>query len=56
MTSVAGLTWDKAVVGRVAGKYGSVPVYFIDKQDFVSNKRALGRKRDLAGIEALGEE
>jgi hypothetical protein len=56
MTSVTGVTWDKAIVGRVAGKYGGVPVYFIGRQDLVSNKRALGRKRDLADIEALNEE
>jgi len=56
MTSVTGVSWDKAVVGRVAGKYGGVPVYFIGRQDLVSNKRALGRKRDLADIEALDEE
>ena len=27
-----------------------------DREQFVANKRAIGRKRDIADLEALGEE
>ena len=54
-TSITGLTWEQVAANRVTGDYGDVPVYFIGKEDFISNKKALGRHRDLADIEALGE-
>ena len=40
---------------RHKGKYGDVPVHFIGREQFISNKRAIGRKRDLADLEMLGE-
>jgi hypothetical protein len=56
VTSITGVSWGEAVLGRVEGKYGNVPVYYIGRQQFISNKRGLGRKKDLADLEALGEE
>jgi len=56
MTSLTAVTWEKADAGKVLGNYGDTPVYFIGKNEFLSNKRALGRKKDLADLEALGEE
>jgi len=56
MTSITGLTWDQATAGKVKGDYGDVPVYFIGKEEFIANKKALGGHQDLADIEALGEE
>jgi hypothetical protein len=55
VTSITGVSWEESVLGRVEGKYGNVPVYYIGRQQFISNKRALGRKKDLADLEALGE-
>jgi hypothetical protein len=55
MTSITGLTWEQVAKNRVSGEYDDVPVYFIGKDDFIANKKALGRHRDLADIEALGE-
>ena len=37
------------------GEYGDVPAYYIGRRQFVANKKALGRKKDLADLEALGE-
>jgi hypothetical protein len=54
-TSITGLTWKRVAKNKVSGDYGDVPVYFISKEDFIANKKALGRHRDLADIEALGE-
>jgi hypothetical protein len=31
-------------------------VSYIGRDDFISNKRALGRKQDLADLEAVGED
>lgn len=56
VTSITGVTWDEAFLGKVEGKYGNVPVHFIGRDHFILNKRALGRKKDLADLEALGEE
>ena len=56
LTSLTGVAWEEAFSGRVASKYGDVPVYFMGREQFVVNKRALGRKRDLADLEALGED
>ena len=56
VTSLTGVSWEEAFVGRIGGKYGDVSVYYIGRQQFISNKRALGRKKDLADLEALGEE
>jgi hypothetical protein len=55
MTSLTGVTWDEAALSKVAGQYGDVPVHFIGRSEFIANKRALGRAKDLADIEALGE-
>jgi hypothetical protein len=56
VTSLTGVSWEEAALGRVEGKYGDVFVYYIGRQQFILNKRALGRKKDLADLEALGEE
>jgi len=56
MTSLTAVGWEKAQADRVQGNYGDTPAYFISKADFIANKRALGRKRDLADLEALGQE
>ena len=56
ITSLTGISWEEAFAGRVAGRYGDLPVFYIGREQFIANKRAAGRKRDLADIEALGEE
>ena len=56
ITSLTGVSWQEASSGKVDGSYGDVPVYYLGRKEFLSNKRALGRKRDLADLEALGED
>ena len=56
VTSINGVSWEEAIAGRVEGTYGDVAVYYIGRQQFISNKKALGRKKDLADLEALGVE
>jgi hypothetical protein len=55
VTSITGVSWKEADSGKAAGEYGGVPVHYVGRKEFVKNKRALGRKRDLADLEALGE-
>lgn len=53
MTSLTAVTWDKARTGRVTGNYDRTTVYFIGRDDLIANKKALGRKKDIADLEAL---
>ncbi len=55
ITSVTGVTWDKADAGKVPGSYADCPVFFISREDFIANKKAIGRAKDAADIEALGD-
>jgi hypothetical protein len=56
ITSITGVSWEDALAGRVAGTYGGLKVYYIGKKEFILNKRAIGRKKDLADLEAMGED
>lgn len=56
VTSITGVSWEEAAAGRVQGEYGDVMVYFIGREELIRNKRALGRKKDQADLEALGVE
>jgi len=56
VTSLTGVSWEDVDAGRVAGSYGGLEVYYIGKKEFILNKRALGRKKDIADLEAIGED
>jgi len=56
VTTVSGVPWEKAEAGKAPGFYGDVPVLFISRADFIANKRATGRTKDAADVEALGGE
>lgn len=56
VTSIDGVDWATAWAGRRQGEYGGIPVCFIGKPEFIRNKRAAGRFKDLADIEALGSD
>ena len=56
ITSISGVSWEDADATKVPGLYGDISISFIGKKQFITNKRAIGRKKDLADIEALGEE
>lgn len=53
MTSITGVDWDQAWASRRQGNYAGVPVFFIGREALIANKRAVGRVRDLADVEAL---
>jgi hypothetical protein len=56
ITALTGISWEEAYTQRVEGDFGGIPVYYIGKNQYISNKKSLGRKKDLADLEALGEE
>ncbi len=56
LTGISGVTFDEAWPGRVEAPFDGVAVPFIGRAEFVRNKRASGRLKDLADIESLGPE
>lgn len=56
ITSISGVTWEEANASKEPGVFGDVDVCYIGKAQYIANKRASGRKKDLADIESLGEE
>ncbi|MBA7571206.1 hypothetical protein ES708_12965 [subsurface metagenome] len=56
ITSLSGVLWKDAFLGCVDGKYGDVPVKYIGLNEFIINKRTIGRKKDLSDLEALGKD
>jgi len=55
VTGLDGVSWEQVWDTRESGSIGGVPVQIIGRETFVANKRAAGRLKDLADIEALGE-
>jgi hypothetical protein len=53
LTSVTGLKFEAAWRGRRRAAYGKIPIQLLSERDFVTNKRALGRTRDLADAEEI---
>ncbi len=56
ITSISGVSWEDASSHSVQGSYGDVFVRYLGKNELIVNKRAVGRHKDLADIEALGEK
>jgi predicted nucleotidyltransferase len=56
ITSISGVTWEEAYASKEPGLFDDVSVSYIGKEQFIINKRATGRKKDLADLESLGEE
>lgn len=55
MSEISGVTWDEVWAGREIGPLGPRGVPFIGREEFLRNKRAAGRPKDLADIDALRE-
>lgn len=53
MSAISGVTWDDAWSDSVAGSLGVHPVRFLGRDTFLRNKRAAGRPKDLADVDAL---
>jgi hypothetical protein len=53
MSAISGVDWEEAWSDRVEGPLGIHRVQFLSRETFVRNKRAAGRPKDLADIDAL---
>ena len=56
MTVLDGLKSSDIWDTRVSGKYGDLSASYIGRAAFIKNKKALGRHKDLADLELLGEK
>lgn len=56
ITEASGIAFEASYPNRVNITADGIDLPFINYQDLVKNKRASGRLRDLADLEALGED
>jgi len=56
ITSISGVEFSEAWPKRVRGRFGDAECHFIGREALIRNKRAVGRPRDLADLELLGEK
>jgi hypothetical protein len=55
LTAISGVGFEEAWDGRVSHPVAGLDVPFIGRAALVRNKRAAGRAKDIADLEALGE-
>ena len=55
ITTLDGLTNEEIWNVCEAGKFGEHDVFYIGRDAFIKNKLAIGRHKDLADVEMLGE-
>lgn len=53
LTDLTGLTFAGAWPDRMRHQFGDVDVDYIGRESFIRNKRATGRPKDIADIDAL---
>ena len=53
LPKITGCGFEKVWRTRIRTELGGVPVNMIGKQEYIKNKRASGRARDLADLDAL---
>ncbi len=50
LTSIGGVSFDDAWLGKVAGDFDGVPVQYVGRAELLRNKRAAGRPKDSIEI------
>lgn len=53
LNSISGVDFDDAYKGRIVGEHEDLQISFISIADFITNKQATGRAKDLGDIAAL---
>ena len=56
ITIIDGLTPEEIWQTKEKGKLGPHDVFYLGKEAFIKNKRTMGRHKDLADLELLGEK
>jgi hypothetical protein len=55
LTEIDGVAFDEAWAGRLVSEIDGLRLPIIGRAEFIRNKQALGRTKDLANMEALGQ-
>ncbi len=53
LTQLYAVTFDEAWATKIGGTIDGVPVWFIDRDSLLRNKRATGRPQDLADVDFI---
>ena len=53
LNSISGVSFDDAYKKKIHGEFDGMSICFISIQDFIENKKASGRHKDLGDIELL---
>jgi hypothetical protein len=53
ITTIDGVSFERAWANRVEASYGNVPSAYISKADLIANKKAAGRPQDIADVAYL---
>ena len=56
ISKLTGLTAEEVWKGRKKGKFGDHDVFYLNRREYIKNKRSVGRHKDLADLELLGEK
>ena len=54
VTSISGVSWQEAFAGREQTNLDDLICPFIGRNEFIQNKKAIGRHKDISDIESLG--
>lgn len=55
LTSISGVSFEQAWPNRMTIRVESLAVAVLGKNDFIANKRAVGRPKDLSDLDLLAE-
>ena len=53
ISSISGVTWPEAEKNKVSADFNGLHINFIGRKDFINNKKATARHKDLADVEAI---
>jgi len=56
LTGITGVSWEAVACNRISVKCDDLVVQCIGRDELIQNKKATGRARDLADLEALDSE
>lgn len=56
ITTMKGVTWERAWSQRVRGHVGKQPASFLSRECLIANKLATGRDRDYLDLKGIGAE
>lgn len=53
LNSISGVEFEDAYQGRIIGREGNTEISFINIADFIANKLAMGRPKDIGDVNTL---